>query len=121
MKLEYMNEMGYSQARIIEKKLDTLFADIGVDVDFTEHFKKRVTERNIKEEELVNTFTKLYDKYRNKIKSDDFKGLIYDVASYLNIPIEIKFSKSKDEYDLIAITVIRNKKQRPTDGTVFRV
>lgn len=113
--IKILERLGFSQIRKIEKQLDELFKNIDVDVDFSYHFKKRIIERNISGVELINTFQKLYEKHRLKIKKDHYKALIYDISNFLNIPIDIEYNKNKDLFILTSKTIFKKPNPANTD------
>lgn len=103
--------LSYSSIRKIERVLDDLYETVGLEITFSNHFRERVIKRDITSEEIISTFTKLYEKYRNVLKKDRYEALVRDIANYLSIPIEIKWVPNRNEYDIIAITIIKNTKE----------
>lgn len=99
--------------RTIEKKLDDLFAKVGLDIRFTKHFIDRINdERNIKPitaEELINTFVKTFRKYGNKLKAirPHFEAVIADISNLLNIPFALVWDEKNNEIDLVVKTIMR--------------
>ena len=51
----------------LEKKLDDMFEELGMDVNFTRHFKERVLERNLTEEDILELAKKIIDKYPDDV------------------------------------------------------
>lgn len=114
MKLSKIIEIEETDVKNIEKKLDKLFSDIRMDVEFTRHFIERVIQRDITEKELIDTFTKLHIKHGNNIKKDNFSGIIYDISNYLNIPIKVEYDKRENDFDLVNITILKTKDKPKT-------
>lgn len=93
----------------IENKLDAMFKNLNIDINFSRHFKERFVQRKILPDEIIDTFKKLYKKYNKKIVRDDYDALIHDIFTYLNIPIAIEWSEKDNEFDLTSITVFKQK------------
>lgn len=106
----YESEKRMSRGDInkLEDKLDELFSTIGVDIEFTTHFKNRIRLRKIDGNEIADTFTKLYRKYKNKINNDNFKAIVVDISNYLNIPISVQDNPNSDEKDMFLITIFKS-------------
>lgn len=51
----------------LEKELDNIFSKYDVDISFTTHFKERVLERGLTEEDIVELVHKVVDKYGEKV------------------------------------------------------
>ena len=51
----------------LEKELDNIFSKYDVDISFTTHFKERVIERGLTEEDIVELVHKVVDKYGEKV------------------------------------------------------
>ena len=51
----------------VEKELDEMFNDLDVDINFTKHFKERVLERGLTEDDIVELMGKIYDKYGDEV------------------------------------------------------
>lgn len=47
----------------LETTLDTMFDDLDIDINFTRHFKERVIERGLTEEDILDLMSKIHDKY----------------------------------------------------------
>lgn len=112
MKLtEILERLNYKQIKDIEKQLDKLFHLIDIDISFSGHFKERIIKRDLKENEIIETFQNLYSKYKTKIKKNEYKALIYNVINYLNIPIKVEYNKNKDIFVLTSKSIF--KKENP--------
>lgn len=51
----------------LEKELDDILEPLGLDAEFTKHFKERCIERNLDEEDVVNLIEKVVDKYTDEL------------------------------------------------------
>jgi hypothetical protein len=51
----------------LERKLDDLFDNLDIDINFTTHFKERVLQRNIKPEEVIDLANKIIDRYGDEL------------------------------------------------------
>lgn len=111
------------QMKQFEKLLDKLFEKIGIDFEFTKHFRERMSdERNnpcITLRELAEFMKKMYAK-----KGKPLKGLVgaeavlKDMQRDLNIPVVIKYDERNDEIDLIMKTIMRKKNFRTPNKIV---
>ena len=51
----------------LEKILDDMFEDLGIDINFTRHFKERVIERGLTEEDIIELMKKIYDTHGDEV------------------------------------------------------
>jgi len=51
----------------LEKVLDNMFDDLDIDINFTKHFKERVLERGLTEEDIIELMSKIHDKYGDEV------------------------------------------------------
>tara|TARA_R110000803_G_scaffold36932_6_gene79504 strand:+ start:2212 stop:4596 length:2385 start_codon:yes stop_codon:yes gene_type:complete len=51
----------------LEKVLDKMFMDLDIDISFTNHFKERVIERGLTEEDIEELMSKIHDKYPDEL------------------------------------------------------
>ena len=117
------NKIKLSDAQLnkIEKFLDKIFASIGVDVEFTKHFKERVNDDRNKKQishcELVTIFSDVLKKHGSNIKKNpkDIERIIKSISTDINIPIVIKWNERKGEIEMIAKTVMRKKSFKSND------
>jgi len=99
----------------LESYLDQMFANLGIDVEFTRHFLDRVNdERNktpITLKELAILFKDTYNKYGKKIAQmgPDAEAVIKDMRSDVNLPFVLNWDNKNQELDLVAKTVMRKK------------
>ena len=110
----------------LEKFADRIFADVGIDVEFTKHFLDRVNdERNDKPivpAELTRLFKQERKRYGKPIAQmgPDSEAVMRDLQTNINVPFALVLDKSNDELDLIAKTVMR-KDNFTTPNRVFAV
>jgi len=110
----------------LETFADRIFADVGIDVEFTKHFKDRVnSERNAKPivpAELTRLFKQERKRFGKPIAQmgPDSEAVMRDLQTDINVPFALVLDKNNDELDLIAKTVMR-KKDFDTPNRVFAV
>ena len=110
----------------LETFADRIFADVGIDVEFTKHFMDRVnSERNEKPivpAELTRLFKQERKRYGKPIAQmgPDSEAVMRDLQTNINVPFALVFDKDNDELDLIAKTIMR-KKDFDTPNRVFAV
>jgi hypothetical protein len=110
-----LNESYITQSELnrLEKELDALFADVGIDIDFTEHFFDRVNhkrnEKDITIDELRLIFKNAYGKYKDVLGKygDGFKAVFRNRQTQINIPFSLQWDSENDELDLVSKTVMR--------------
>lgn len=101
-----------NELQAVEKLVDALFSQVGIDIAFTKHFFERLNhERNkrpIKTSELMALFRKTYQKYGQELsKSEGLEGVLKDVNTSINVPFVLNYDKRSNELDLVAKTVMR--------------
>ena len=105
----------------IERKLDTLYKNIGVDVDFSRHFQERIFDaRNVKPitvAELVKIFTDAYKKFSHVIKKSpyEYQAVLTDLSSMLNVPFALSWNAKHTDGELTAKTIMRKKDFQTTN------
>ena len=114
---EFQSDTAISPQQIeeLDRYIDRLFAIVGLDIEFTNHFKERMNDgrnRNpITIAELQRMFKKVHrqmHKGQDLVKlGADAEAVLKDLASNINIPFVIKWDKQNEEFDLIAKTVMR--------------
>jgi predicted kinase len=108
-------EISRAQLASLERALDKIFAAAGIDVEFTKHFHERVNDpRNgkpITVEELAGIFREVWSKHRKTLESVDvdWRAIIHDTTSAINIPVVLDYDPRKGEVELVAKTVMRRK------------
>lgn len=53
--------------RELEATLDAIFDDLDIDINFTKHFKERVIERGLTEEDIIDLMSKIHDRYGDEV------------------------------------------------------
>ena len=107
------------QIDALERVLDKVFGQVGIDVEFTRHFLDRVNdERNIKQitiHELGLLFKKEFQAYAKPIAQlgPDAEAVLNDMQTDVNMPFVLKWDGK--ELDLIAKTVMRKKDFKTPD------
>lgn len=104
----------------LEAELDVLFRNVGIDVEFTNHFLDRVNDdRNGKQitiPELRDMFYDVYRLYGKKIKKlpDGDEGVMKNLPTNVNIPFVLDKDTEDNLVDLINKTVMRKKNFHPS-------
>jgi len=127
---EYLTEESFkisiSQLKQLEKVLDELFGEIGVDIEFTRHFFDRLNDpRNVDQvtlRELRDMFRKEFLKYKDAFKNikPNTEAMLKDVSSQINMPFAIEFDRKNNELDFVFKTMMR-KKDFKTRTKVYKV
>lgn len=107
----------FADVKRLEKKFDEKFADFDVDFKFTRHFADRISDdRNrpcidLKEIEALFNKIHLAKRMGRKIFSrwKDLEIVLNDVKTDINIPFAIEYDERKDEFKVIAKTIMRKK------------
>ena len=95
----------------LETYADRLFASLGIDVEFSKHFKDRVNDpRNAKPitmAELTRLFKQIYKQHGRPIAQlgPDAEAVMKDMRTDVNIPFALQWDGK--ELDLVAKTVMR--------------
>ena len=95
----------------LETYADRLFASLGIDVEFSKHFKDRVNDpRNAKPitmAELTRLFKQIYKQHGKPIAQlgPDAEAVMKDMRTDVNIPFALQWDGQ--ELDLVAKTIMR--------------
>ena len=114
------------QLDAIEEKLDRLWASLGMDIEFTYHWKSRVNdprnERQITGDEILKLFNDVYQKHGKKIAQTgpDFEAVLRDISTDINIPFALNWNRDTEKLELVAKTIMRKSKFTTSDP-VFQV
>lgn len=113
---QYLTEnMTRKDLKSLEIVLDRLFKTLNIDIEFTNHFFKRINDRRNKKpitfEELQDFYNKTYKKYSRMLTHlpDNTEAVLHDIQSDLNIPFHLKIDNKRHMIDLIGKTVMRKK------------
>lgn len=119
---QYLNEkVSPAEFRSIEMFADRLFSELGIDVEFTKHFKDRVNDgRNdppISAGELAAFFQKAFKRKGTDIAKlgANSEALLNDMVKELNLPFVYKWDGKNHEFDLIAKTIMRKANFKTRD------
>jgi hypothetical protein len=102
------------QLNKVEGYADKLFKKLGLDVEFTKHFKERLNDPRNKKEvsaaELIGLFKRSYEKAGKRISEmpPDAEAVIQDMRTDLNTPFVIQYDR-KGGLDLVLKTIMRKK------------
>jgi len=71
----------------LERELDDMFSKYDVDISFTKHFKERVLERGLTEEDIIELVHKIVDSYGEKVADlpKDQNVVFSDLARLVDI------------------------------------
>lgn len=109
------DEITKAELASLERVLDKLFANLGIDIEFTKHFHDRVNDTRNKKQitlcELTNIFRSLYDKFGIKISKspDQIEEMIKSLSTDINIPFVLNWNFRSKKLELITKTVMRKK------------
>ena len=107
--------MTSDQIKSVEEYADKLFQELGLDVEFTKHFKERLNDpRNkkpISPAELIGMFKRAFLKSGKKISEmpPQAQAVIQDMRTNLNSPFVIEYDPRSKELDLTMKTIMRKK------------
>jgi 8-oxo-dGTP pyrophosphatase MutT (NUDIX family) len=99
----------------LEVYADKLFKAVGIDIEFTTHFLKRVNDKRNKKQinmiELMRLFRKSRKIYGKKIVKlgAGAEAVIKDMITDINMPFVLKWDNKSQELDLVAKTIMRKK------------
>ena len=103
------------QLNELETYIDKLFAAVGLDVEFTHHFKQRLGDERNRKPITIMELQRLFKKVHKQMhKGQDLvelgpeaEAVLKDLATNINIPFVLEWDKQNQEFDLIAKTVMR--------------
>ena len=99
----------------VEEYADKLFRELGLDVEFSKHFKERVkdpiNEKPITAAELIGLFKRAYQKSGKKIADmpPNAEAVLKDMRTDINTPFVIEYDRRNGELDLVLKTIMRKK------------
>lgn len=103
------------QLTVVEEYADKLFKEIGLDVEFSRHFKERLkdprNEKPITSAELIGLFKRAYQKSGKKIAEmpPSAEAVLKDMRTDINTPFVIEYDRRNGELDLVLKTIMRKK------------
>ena len=126
LNLKVNENVSRNELQQLERFLDAMFKQAGLDIEFTRHFFDRVNDsRNgepITTEELAHIFQRVYTRYAKKIVGHgaNWEAVIKDLTSQINIPFVLEYNRDTRMMELISKTVMR-KRNFKTVGKVLTV
>ena len=102
-----------AELRSLEAHLDDLMRPVGLDVEFSKHFVERLLgrDRSVTAAEVIDAFSKLKQKYKQKLKSYKKKpgqrAILKDFDNDLNVIFGIQPARGSELPDLVNITIMR--------------
>jgi hypothetical protein len=111
----YEGEISKQQLDKIEQVLDKLFAEIDIDIEFSNHFLDRLNDaRNKKQitvDELMKIYADTFSKYGTRIAKmkSGAEAMLKDISTDINIPFVLSLDKKTGTLDMTAKTVMRKK------------
>ena len=113
---DILNEfISKGELKQVERKLDKIFNEIGMDVEFTHHFWERVNDKrngkDIEPEELIDLYVRTYKKYGRKLPNwrPESEAVLHSFNTDINVPFVLHYNKKTKELEMIAKTVMRKK------------
>jgi hypothetical protein len=109
---------------LVEDYADRLFKELGLDVEFSRHFRERVNDpRNSKPitpAELIGLFKRAYAKSGKKISEmpPSAEAVIQDMRTDLNTPFVIEYDPKSGELDLVMKTIMRKRGFQTTNDKI---
>lgn len=99
----------------LEKVLDDMFEDLDLDINFTRHFKERVIERGLTEDDIIELMEKIHDNYPDEV-ADLEKGenRVFSHIRDLTDIAAVSGGYSSEDYmkDLILKTAYKRNSER---------
>lgn len=112
------------QMDLVEDYADRLFGELGLDVEFSKHFRERLTDpRNpkpITAAELIGLFKRAYYKSGKKIAQmpPNAEAVLQDMRTDINTPFIIEYDRRTGELDLVLKTIMRKKNFMTTNEII---
>ena len=109
---------------LVEDYADKLFGELGLDVEFSKHFRDRLNDpRNAKPitaAELIGLFKRAYQKSGKKIAEmpPNAEAVLQDMRTDINTPFIIEYDRRTGELDLVLKTIMRKKNFMTTNEII---
>ena len=109
---------------LVEDYADKLFGELGLDVEFSRHFRDRINDpRNAKPitaAELIGLFKRAYQKSGKKISEmpPNAEAVLQDMRTDINTPFIIEYDRRTGELDLVLKTIMRKKNFMTTNEII---
>lgn len=107
--------VSFKDLKDVDNYADSIFSDVGIDVEFTKHFLDRVNDpRNGEEitpDELKALYKKAHDKYGEMLSQlkPGAERVVNDTKTDINVPIAIGWDGVSQNLDMVAKTIMRKK------------
>jgi len=117
-------EFTQEQMSLVEDYADKLFSELGLDVEFSKHFRERLNDpRNqkpITAAELIGLFKRTYQKSGRRISEmpPSAEAVIKDMRTDINTPFIIEYDRKNGELDLVLKTIMRKKNFMTTNEII---
>lgn len=102
------------QLDALEKYADRLFGKLGIDVEFTRHFRDRINDaRNGKQitySEMISFFNRAFEQHGGDIRQLDpvSQAVLKDLSADINVPFVFKWdTDGPDVFELVTKTIMR--------------
>ena len=112
------------QMTLVEDYADKLFGELGLDVEFSRHFRDRLNDpRNAKPitaAELIGLFKRAHQKSGKKIAEmpPNAEAVLQDMRTDINTPFVIEYDRRTGELDLVLKTIMRKKNFMTTNEII---
>jgi hypothetical protein len=112
------------QMNLVEDYADRLFKELGLDVEFSKHFRDRLNDpRNAKPisaAELIGLFKRAYQRSGKKIAEmpPNAEAVLQDMRTDINTPFIIEFDRKNGDLDLVLKTIMRKKNFTSTNEII---
>lgn len=109
---------------LVEDYADKLFGELGLDVEFSRHFRDRLNDpRNdkpITAAELIGLFKRAHQKSGKKIAEmpPNAEAVLQDMRTDINTPFVIEYDRRTGELDLVLKTIMRKKNFMTTNEII---
>ena len=109
---------------LVEDYADKLFGELGLDVEFSKHFRDRLNDpRNAKPisaAELIGLFKRAHQKSGKKIAEmpPNAEAVLQDMRTDINTPFIIEYDRRTGELDLVLKTIMRKKNFMTTNEII---
>lgn len=105
----------------LEEYLDALWAKLGIDIEFSKHWKERLhdprNQKPITAQEILKLFNDAFKTHGKKIAQagPDFEAVLNDISTKLNVPFVLVWDRDNEELDLVAKTIMRKDNYKTSD------
>jgi hypothetical protein len=112
------------QMNLVEDYADRLFKELGLDVEFSKHFRDRLNDpRNAKPisaAELIGLFKRAYQRSGKKIAEmpPNAEAVLQGMRTDINTPFIIEFDRKNGDLDLVLKTIMRKKNFTSTNEII---